>query len=272
GAYLAGALAVGVLGILASLWHSPDDVSLGARAGSGVRLLRLAESTEAWPPESVADAGVRGSSPAEAPLVRTQATTQQKPKASTTVATPVPQAPPEPRRPQTAVAETTDRDHATSNSEATVAVSVPSSRSDALPPVPVAAPAAKQHAPAAEGDHAVSTVDIRAFQPVLMDLLQMLETGEAERVQRWAARATRQDASASEFADAYRQLLGEGVVTGLGQVRFDLNQGSERPVVRGWVQLRMLDRNQQTMVRDFRLRAQFVSRANGPQLTTIHAE
>jgi hypothetical protein len=34
----------------------------------------------------------------------------------------------------------------------------------------------------------------------------------------------------------------------------------------------MLDRNQQATVRDFRLRAQFVSRANGPQLAAIDAE
>jgi hypothetical protein len=34
----------------------------------------------------------------------------------------------------------------------------------------------------------------------------------------------------------------------------------------------MMDRNQQVTVRDFRLRVQFVSRANGPQMAAIDAE
>ena len=269
GAYLSGALAAVAVVALAMLWPSAEDVSLGTGSAAAGRLLNLSESPEAWTVEPGAGGGaVRAMAPLAA------AASQEVRGTSRSVPQPV--APGQRREglsterllapvaAQQAAARPAALAERPGDMEApTNAVPVPV---DTAPvSVSVSTPSPKTEGPPAGAD-------IRTFQPVLADLLHMLETGQADRVQRWAARATQQEGSAERFADAYRQLMGDAVVTGLGQVRFDLKQVQERPVVLGLVQLRMLDRNQRATVRDFRLRAQFVSRANGPQLAAIDAE
>ena len=114
--------------------------------------------------------------------------------------------------------------------------------------------------------------DMQQLQPVLTDLLHMLGTGQSERVQVWVARNTQHDTSAALFASAYRQALAGAVVTGLGESHFDLRRANDQPVVHGNVQIRLLVDNQQTQLRNFRLRAQFVMREDGPRLARLDAE
>ena len=113
---------------------------------------------------------------------------------------------------------------------------------------------------------------MQQLQPVLTDLLHMLVTGQSDRVQVWVARNTQHDNSAALFASAYRQALAGAVVTGLGESHFDLRRANDQPVVHGNVQIRLLVDNQQTQLRNFRLRAQFVMREDGPRLARLDAE
>lgn len=116
------------------------------------------------------------------------------------------------------------------------------------------------------------SADIQQLQPLLTDLLHMLGTGQSDRLQVWAARNTQHDTSAARFASAYRQALAGAVVTGLGESHFDLRRSNDQPVVHGNVQIRLLVDNQQTQIRNFRLRAQFVMHEEGPRLARLDAE
>ncbi len=247
GAYVAGGLALGALAALALLWPSAEDTTLGTLATSTAEapLLKLTDSPEDGP-GGVVDAPQAVVGPGRKPAAEPVARAARAPA----VADPAPQ-------PASVVAAVDQPELAAAPPEAALPAA---SAAAAAVPAPTAA---RDRAPAA---------DISAYQPLLADLLHLLESGQADRLQRWTARATQQDDSAERFANAYRRLMGDSVVTGLGQVRFDLRSGTERPVVQGLVQLRMLDRNQQATVRDFRLRAQFVAGATGPQLAALDVE
>jgi hypothetical protein len=110
------------------------------------------------------------------------------------------------------------------------------------------------------------------LQPVLVDLLHILGTGQSERVKQWAAWSTRDDASASQFASVYRSTLSGSKVTGLGSTRFNLQQTNDRQVVHGTVQIGLQDDLQQTRSASFRLRAHFVNRDGTFQLARLEAE
>jgi DnaJ domain len=272
GAYLSGALAAGALSALAMLWPSAGDDSLGTTSETAGRLLNLSESPDAFAGGAgTAEEAGRAAIPRTVVAQVPQALRGASGQALQTVV-PVPRrAGPPLEQSATPVASAVARVGPSAMSEKAGAVeTLAIAASPAADPAP--APTVREAAPDPKPETASTGGDIRTYQPVLADLLHMLETGQPDRLQRWAARATQQDGVAERFADAYRQLMGDAVVTGLGQVRFDLKHGQERPVVQGLVQLRVLDRNQQASVRDFRLRAQFVSRANGPQLAAIDAE
>ena len=113
---------------------------------------------------------------------------------------------------------------------------------------------------------------MQRLQPMLVDLLQMLEKGQSERLRQWAARNTRDEASAAQFALAYRDALNGGLVTGLGATQFDLLQAQDRQVVLGSVQIRLQDDRQQMHSTNFRLRAHFVTREGAPQWVRLDAE
>lgn len=114
--------------------------------------------------------------------------------------------------------------------------------------------------------------DMQQLQPVLTDLLHMLGTGQSDRVQVWVARNAQHDTSAASFASAYRQVLAGAVVTGLGESQFDLRRANGQPVVHGNVQIRLVGDNQQTQLKNFRLRAHFVMLEDGPRLARLDAE
>ncbi|MFP8781190.1 DnaJ domain-containing protein [Hydrogenophaga sp. RWCD_12] len=266
-AFVSGALVLGAVGVLATMWSSADDASLGL-AKAPEPLLNLSESPEGpqngqgdgWAPDKVFPG---------APSHGEDKGRTAKPGvalARVPTGNPVPKSPRERKPP---LAEQTDKAAASVAAPETTVVASVSEPARAVQATP--APAADDSSPA-KADAASLKGDIRAYQPVLVDLLHMLETGQIERLQRWAARSTQQEASAERFAGAYQRLLGDAVVTGLGPARFDLKQVQDRQVVSGAVQIRMLDRNQQVMVRDFRLKAQFVSRSGGPQLASLDAE
>lgn len=280
GAYASGALAVGALAALAMMWSSAEDESLKAASAMATPLLNMTEAAGAstgvaggsWPPGG-AVSSVMSRSPAGGVAPRPGAQGSRLPREARLAAgdsARAPSAPPapppvsrgEPVLPIPAVAAPPD---SPPTGERLAASVTPAGESAALQRV-------VEDRPVAALERSLPGPDIRTYQPVLSDLLHMLESGQSERVQTWAARATQQDGSAQRFATAYRKLLDDAVVTGLGPVRFDLTQVQDRQVVRGWVQIRMLDRDQRLTVRDFRLRAHFVSRSNVPQLASLDAE
>jgi len=115
--------------------------------------------------------------------------------------------------------------------------------------------------------------DMRPIQPLLADLLHMLETGQAERVRRWAASQTHQEDAAARFARAYGRTLAGAEVAGLGQAQFDLREAEGQPVVHGTVQIRLREAGREsTVLKEFRLRAHFSQDTGGPVLTRLDAE
>jgi curved DNA-binding protein CbpA len=269
GAYLSGALAVAVVAALIALWPSEDDASLGATptSMSSGRLLNFTESNEPLTGESGTGAYAAGRGNASAAVLLNGAASARK-----TADPPTTNEVSLPRRDPSSV------EGLAASKVAMVAIPetpkwTEASADSLTPTVDLAVTQeVRESLAVAKVEGPLPSTDIRPYQPVLADLLHLLETGQVDRVQRWAARATQQDGVAERFASAYRQVIGDANVTGLGQVRFDLKPSQERPVIQGLVQLRMMDRNQQVTVRDFRLRVQFVSRANGPQMAAIDAE
>ncbi len=115
--------------------------------------------------------------------------------------------------------------------------------------------------------------DVRPMQPVLADLLHMLETGQADRVRRWAASQTHEEDVAARFARAYGRTLAGAEVVGLGQARFDMQETDGQPVVHGTVQIRLRESGREsTMLKDFRLRAYFRQQGSGAMLTRLEAD
>jgi hypothetical protein len=280
GVYASGALAIGALGALALLWTSDEDASLGAASASANQLLDLTEAVETsddvsggpWTSEGAVPGGPFRSSVVSAgskPILQDSRQPRDPGLATSEPAVRATLAPPPPP--------------ATSRIAPVLAPAVPEPKesqsaavraADQAPPSGEPAPLQKkiEDRPTASPERPSTNSDIQKYQPMLADLLHMLESGQSDRLQRWAERATQQESSAQRFASAYRKLLNNAVVTGLGSVRFDLMQVQDRQVIQGSVQIQMLDRNQQVLVRDFRLRANFVAHANGPQLASLDAE
>lgn len=277
GVYASCALVAGTLGALAMLWSSAEDDSLGVGSAPVSPLLNLTETVEAA--EGVAE----GSKVPAAPSVMARSPMVVAASSSGAQGSLLPSTA---RQKTDGLGKVTsaslERSAAAPREPVLAAItpepgnSLPVGERISAPLTPLGEPPAVQkvieNRPVAGLERTSQSDDIRTYQPVLVDLLRMLESGQSERVHIWAALATQQDSSAQRFASAYRKLLDDAVVTGLGQVRFDLAQLQDRQVVRGSVQIRMLDRDQQVTVKDFRLRAHFVSRSQGPQLASLDAE
>lgn len=280
GVYASCALVLGALGALSMLWSSSEDDSLGVASVAVSPLLKLTEVVEAS--EGVTEGskapykavpGVISRSPSVVAafssdpkgslLSRTVRLTSDE-RSKVALASPE-RSIASPREPVQAITVPPEQRERPPMGER---ISAPVASSGEA----IAAQRANEDRPVGALERPTQSADIRTYQPVLADLLHMLESGQSERVHTWVARATQQDSSAQRFASAYRKLLDDAVVTGLGPVRFDLAQVQDRQVVRGSVQIRMLDRDQQVTVKDFRIRANFVSHVNGPQLASLDAE
>ena len=117
-----------------------------------------------------------------------------------------------------------------------------------------------------------SGITMDQVQPMLTNVLNSLQSGQAEQVLQWLERPSRQSEAAARFVAAYNQRLAGSRVTGLGPVRFMSRQAGGQLVVDGMVQLWLQDDRQQTTRQDFRLRAYFAPRDSGPVLARLEAD
>lgn len=115
-------------------------------------------------------------------------------------------------------------------------------------------------------------LDMRHVQPLLAELVEALQSGNGLHVQQWTERASAQRGSGGEFAEAYRRAIAGARVTGLGRVNFAPRAKAGPHQIDGTVQLNLLNADQQTSVKTFRLRAYFVEQPEGPKLYRLEAE
>jgi hypothetical protein len=284
-AWLAGALVAGTGAVVALLWQTPEDPSLTVvQKPTPAQPVSAAEPV---PPEPA----VLVLAPAE---VEPQEQVEAKPAAplaAVAAATPAP-APKPATRPVTAplreakppVARRNPRNEPrTEVAGLSYSLSTPNRNA---PPPPAASPESdgwgETLALALAIDRATTLggarvqprpADMRPMQPLLADLLHMLETGQTERVRRWAASQTHQEDAAARFARAYGRTLAGAEVAGLGQAQFDLREADGQPVVHGTVQIRLRETGREsTVLKDFRLRAHFRQQEGGPTLSRLEAE
>ena len=140
-------------------------------------------------------------------------------------------------------------------------------------PVAPAAPVAASVAPAAPAPVAsrpVTAAEMQRLQPVLGELIQLMEGGRSERLQNWVNNRTQKPGAAASVADAYARTLGNARVTGIGKVSFQGQAVADVQVVDGVVELRMSEGDQTPVARDLRLRAHFLVRQGaGPVLSQL---
>lgn len=116
----------------------------------------------------------------------------------------------------------------------------------------------------------VTAAEMQRLQPVLGELIQLMEGGRSERLQNWVNNRTQKPGAAASVADAYARALGTARVTGIGKVSFQGQAVADVQVVDGVVELRMAEGDQTPVARDLRLRAHFLVRQGaGPVLSQL---
>lgn len=290
GIYFSAALAVCALGALVLLWPAPEDTSLTVMPAVSPNVALAtspsfdgAQQAATSNPATTRDIEVASSQPPVPTRLPMSSGVAAITPVSRAVLVDAPAQPPQ--------AEPTTTKGAWGLSYALSLPSKGSTPDAALPDqrTPVAPPPAKASPPVPDTETLALTMDrapmlgdrkhtrgslndMQQLQPVLTDLLHMLGTGQSDRVQVWVARNAQHDTSAASFASAYRQVLAGAVVTGLGESQFDLRRANGQPVVHGNVQIRLVGDNQQTQLKNFRLRAHFVMLEEGPRLARLDAE
>ena len=87
----------------------------------------------------------------------------------------------------------------------------------------------------------VTAAEMQRLQPVLGELIQLMEGGRSERLQNWVNNRTQKPGAAASVADAYARALGTARVTGIGKVSFQGQAVADVQVVDGVVELRIWD-------------------------------
>ena len=118
---------------------------------------------------------------------------------------------------------------------------------------------------------AATPTDLRPVQPVLAELLQALQSGQQEQVRRFAATHTRQAGAAAHFADTYARVVGQARIEGVDQARFSARAVADVQIVDGVIRLRVADQGAATAWRDLRVKAHFIMRESGPELSQLDA-
>lgn len=150
--------------------------------------------------------------------------------------------------------------------EATRAAAVPAPVVPAAAVVASVAPAV----PTPVASRPVTAAEMQRLQPVLGELIQLMEGGRSERLQNWVNNRTQKPGAAASVADAYARTLGTARVTGIGKVSFQGLAVADVQVVDGVVELRMAEGDQTPVARDLRLRAHFLVRQGaGPVLSQL---
>ncbi len=108
-------------------------------------------------------------------------------------------------------------------------------------------------------------------QPLLGQVLGVLQSGRGEQVQRWMDRPVRAGDGADGFVQVYNRAVVNARVVRLGTVRFSGRPAGDGLLVDGMVTLHVQDEHQQSSTRELALRAQFSSRDGQAVLTRLSA-
>lgn len=134
-----------------------------------------------------------------------------------------------------------------------------------------AAPSTAPQAPAAAAAVAAAAADLRLVQPLLAEMLLALQSGQREQVRRFALAHTRQPGAAAQFADSYARVLGAAPVEAIDQARFSARTVADVQIVEGFVRLRVSEPGVAPAWRDLRVKAHFILREGGPELSQLDA-
>lgn len=108
-------------------------------------------------------------------------------------------------------------------------------------------------------------------QPLLGQVLGVLQSGRGEQVLRWVERPVRPGDGADGFVLAYNRAVVNARAVRLGAVRFSGRPVGDGLQVDGLVTLHLQDEYQQASTRELVLRAQFAARGGQAVLTRLNA-
>ena len=116
----------------------------------------------------------------------------------------------------------------------------------------------------------VTAAEMQRLQPLLGELILLMESGQQERLRTWVGKRIRRPEVADSVADAYARALGSARIAGIGKVSFQGQSVADVQVVDGTVELRLAEGDQPPVTRDVRLRAHFlVGQGKGPMLSQL---
>ncbi len=131
---------------------------------------------------------------------------------------------------------------------------------------PVAAPATAADVIAQSGRPSMADV-----QPLLGQVMGVLQSGRGEQVLQWVERPVRQGDGADGFVQTYNRVAGRSANVRLASAQFSGRPAGDQLVVDGVVLLNLQDENQRVSMRELVLRAQFASRGGQAVLTQLSA-
>jgi hypothetical protein len=108
-------------------------------------------------------------------------------------------------------------------------------------------------------------------QPLLGQVLGVLQSGRGEQVLRWVERPVRPGDGADGFVRAYNRAVVNARAVRVGTVRFSGRPVGEGLQVDGMVTLHVQDENQQASIRELVLQAQFSAKGGQAVLTRLNA-
>jgi hypothetical protein len=152
-----------------------------------------------------------------------------------------------------------------------VAVAVAPVPAPAPAPVPPAAPPVAAPATAAEVTAQSNRPSMADVQPLLGQVMGVLQSGRGEQVLQWVERPVRQGDGADGFVQTYNRVAGRSASVRLASAQFSGRPAGDQLVVDGVVLLNLQDENQRVSTRELVLRAQFASRGGQAVLTQLSA-
>ena len=108
-------------------------------------------------------------------------------------------------------------------------------------------------------------------QPLLGQVMGVLQSGRGEQVLQWVERPVRQGDGADGFVQTYNRVAGRSASVRLASAQFSGRPAGDQLVVDGVVLLNLQDENQRVSTRELVLRAQFASRGGQAVLTQLSA-
>ena len=143
----------------------------------------------------------------------------------------------------------------------------------ALTPVPPPAPAPPVAAPATAAEVTAQSTrpSMADVQPLLGQVMGVLQSGRGEQVLQWVERPVRQGDGADGFVQTYNRVAGRSASVRLQSAQFSGRPAGDQLVVDGVVLLNLQDENQRVSTRELVLRAQFASRGGQAVLTQLSA-